>query len=93
MPPMRTLPLMLGGILACLTLSGCSSAPVIRTVPVEVERFSYLPIPEGLLVDCPASVGGVDTNGRLLDALIETERARQECESRLKAIRELKPPE
>ena len=90
---MRTLPLMLGAGLLCLTLFGCSSAPVIRTQPVEVLRFQYLPIPPELLADCPASVGGIDTNGRLLDALIETERARQECESRLKSIRELKPPE
>ena len=82
---------MLGVILVCLSLSGCSSAPVIRTVPVEVVRFQYLPIPAPLLLDCPSDIGRLETNGDLLDAYLEEKRAKEECQGRLKAIRELKP--
>ena len=88
---MLTRPLMLGAMLGFLSLSACSSAPVIKSVPVEVERFRYLPIPAALLLDCPSHIGRLETNGDLLDAYLEEKRAREECEGRLRAIGELKP--
>lgn len=65
----------------------------VKPQVIEVERFRYLPVPSELLADCPTSRGAVATNGDLLTAALEAERARAECESRLRAIRELKPPE
>lgn len=90
---MRTLPLMIGGILASLSLSGCSSTPVIRTVPVEVVRVERIPFPAELLAECRAESGPIRSNGDLLAALVESRRALESCNAQLTAIRELKPPE
>ena len=90
---MRTLPLMLGALLLSLSLSGCFSTPVIRPEVVEVERFSYLPVPSELSGDCVADRGRVATNGDLLDRAVAAEAALEICNAHMKAIRELKPPE
>ena len=68
--------------------AGCS-APVIRTVPVEVVRIQRVPVPVEMTAGCPVAVE-VETYRDLVAALLATEAARKECEARLAAIAELR---
>ena len=87
---MRTLPLMLGALLVCLSLSGCFSNPTIQSIPVEIVRVERIPFPPELLAECRAEYGVIQSNGDLLLGYAEVSRALEACNAQLKALRELK---
>ena len=79
------------GTLTVLSLTGCG-ATTIRTVPIEVVRLERVPVPAELTEPCPgADWSTVGTFREALEAALKERAARQECEARLAAIRELKP--
>jgi hypothetical protein len=83
-------------VICALLLSACGTAPVVvRTVPVEVVRQIFVPMPDSVLSVCdnhpPLLVNGI-SNSELRQVALQWQNVYGPClESHLEAIRNLQP--
>ena len=85
-------------ILLLTWLSSCASTPcvpTVKTVPVEIVKTKYLPIPSDILSACPENpdplANGL-TNGELRRIALQWQNVYGPClESKLDAVRALQP--
>lgn len=84
-----------GPLLACLTaflcLSGCATAPVVRTETVTVHTPVIVPVPVVLTNPVPSPAMNGDTNGALADYIASLQVALQEANAKLRQIAGLAP--
>ena len=78
-------------LLGLALLAGCQSTPEIRTEVVEVTVREYVPVPEELTAPCQTHPAREQTVGEAIRVANARLASLAECNSRLRAIRDLGP--